>query len=80
MRGYYKQSPKDDPTGPRGAASARVIRGGSWCNGAAHGLPVGIFVAGVGRTSHIGDLGFRVARASVRGCGGRLRWPEHEHH
>ena len=38
---YYKQSPRDDPTGPDAAGAAdRVIRGGSW--GSPAPLPVGV--------------------------------------
>ena len=37
--GYYNQSPADDPTGPAGA-SGRVVRGGSWNDGA-RASPVG---------------------------------------
>ena len=61
--GYYKQSPTDDPRGPRGGKT-RVLRGGSWdgtpwfCRSALRG--------GLNPTDTCLDLGFRVVALAVQ--------------
>jgi hypothetical protein len=63
--GYYKQSPRDDPTGPdTGEAAGRVNRGGSWSNGFPRRYR-SAFRRRVTPDGRSGDLGFRLALGSV---------------
>jgi formylglycine-generating enzyme required for sulfatase activity len=58
---YYKQSPTDDPRGPRRAAY-RVLRGGSWRRGPQ--VARSAFRDKYGPEDRYNSLGFRVARVS----------------
>jgi serine/threonine protein kinase len=58
---YYKQSPRDDPTGPD-ASARRVIRGGSWGNDARYLRAAYRYLIEPSLRGH--DLGFRCALVS----------------
>jgi formylglycine-generating enzyme required for sulfatase activity len=61
--GYYKVSPRADPTGPA-TGSVRAIRGGSWLNGGS--LCRSADRSRFAPTGQFGHVGFRVACVSPR--------------
>jgi formylglycine-generating enzyme required for sulfatase activity len=60
---YYGKSPRDDPTGPVTGAG-RVLRGGSWDDGARYCRSASRFIINPG--DRFDGLGFRVAVSSSR--------------
>jgi formylglycine-generating enzyme required for sulfatase activity len=61
---YYKNSPKDNPKGPK-KGKGRVVRGGSWNDGAEGCRSAYRSFGAVGFVYH--DVGFRVARSDALG-------------
>jgi len=57
---YYKNSPAKNPQGPADGSS-RVLRGGSWFNGAPYCRAA--CRGGIHPAVHVGDAGFRLLRS-----------------